>query len=105
MDLAPLKVFPSMFYKPPKIIRTGSAQVSPTTNKCFFCKNHNCKSELCKKKNDFKATPLGTCQMCYAHSHYFTFECNEYELYNVMCSKHESLILDQIVKSGRSIEV
>jgi len=105
MDLAPLKVFPSMHVIQPSMHRSGEGSPTPPRGMCFFCKESNCKNELCKIKHGFKQTVLGTCQMCYADDHWIVFESNEYELYNCMCSQHEQLILDQIVKSGRSIIV
>ena len=99
MDLSPLKLFPCMFWnnKPPRIQRSPKT-TSPKVNKCFFCKQPNCKSELCNKKHNFKATVLGTCQMCYAIEHQFVFEPQEYELYNCMCKDHEAMILAQILQ-------
>jgi len=102
MDLAPLKLFPCMFWrKKPQVIHRSPTSTSPKVNTCFFCKETNCKSKLCKKKNDFKATVLGTCQMCYAIKHKFVFEPQEYELYNCMCKNHEAMILAQILQHGK----
>ena len=103
MDLAPLKVF--SWFSQPKLIRSSHEITPPKIDKCFFCNHSKCKSELCDKKHAFKATVLGTCQMCYALEHEFEFESSEYELYNVMCEAHVQPILEHIIKSGRSIDV